>query len=77
MKDGWFEQPEDLTQGHWTLHKAVFAPRGGAEMFAYDVDGDGDSDVITSLAAHEYGLSWHEQTPQGFKEHLIMGDRPG
>ena len=77
MKDGWFEQPEDLTQGHWTLHKAAFAPRGGAEMFAYDVDGDGDNDVITSLAAHEYGLAWHEQTPQGFKEHLIMGDRPG
>ena len=75
MKDGWFEQPEDLTQGLWTLHKAAFAPRGGAEMFAYDVDGDGDNDVITSLAAHEYGLSWHEQTPQGFKEHLIMGDR--
>lgn len=77
MKDGWFEQPEDLTQGLWTLHKAVFAQRGGAEMFAYDVDGDGDNDVITSLAAHEYGLAWHEQTPQGFKEHLIMGDRPG
>lgn len=76
MKDGWFEQPEDLTQGLWTLHKAAFAPRGGAEMFANDVDGDGDSDVITSLAAHEYGLAWHEQTPQGFKEHLIMGDRP-
>jgi len=75
FKDGWFEQPEDLTQGHWTLHKAVFAPRGGAEMFAYDVDGDGDNDVITSLAAHEFGLSWHEQTPYGFKEHLIMGDR--
>jgi len=77
MKDGWFEQPEDLTQGRWTLHKVSFAPRGGAEMFAYDVDGDGDNDVITSLAAHEYGLVWHEQTPQGFKEHLIMGDRPG
>lgn len=76
MKDGWFEQPEDLTQGHWTLHKAAFAPRGGAEMFAYDVDGDGDNDVITSLAAHEFGLAWHEQTPTGFKEHLIMGDRP-
>lgn len=75
MKDGWFEQPEDLTQGLWTLHKLPFAPRGGAEMYAYDVDGDGDNDVITSLAAHEYGLSWHEQTPQGFKEHRIMGDR--
>jgi hypothetical protein len=77
IKDGWFEQPENLMDGHWKLHKATFAQRGGAEMFAYDVDGDGDNDVITSLAAHEYGLAWHEQTPQGFKEHLIMGDRPG
>ena len=75
MKDGWFEQPEDLTRGLWTLHKVVFATRGGAEMYAYDVDGDGDNDVITSLAAHEFGLSWHEQTPSGWKEHLIMGDR--
>lgn len=77
MKDGWLEQPEDLTQGFWDLHKAGFAQSGGAEMYACDVDGDGDNDVITSLAAHEYGLAWHEQTPQGFKEHLIMGDRPG
>lgn len=44
-------------------------------MHAYDVDGDGDSDVITSLAAHEFGLSWWEQTSDGFEEHLIMGDR--
>jgi hypothetical protein len=77
MKDGWFEQPEDPARGRWALHRAAFAPRGGAEMHAYDVDGDGDNDVITSLAAHEFGLAWHEQTPGGFKEHLIMGDRPG
>lgn len=30
-------------------------------MHVYDVDGDGDGDVITSLAAHGYGLSWFEQ----------------
>ncbi len=74
MKDGWFEQPEDLTIGHWQLHKVPFASPGGAEMYAYDVDGDGDNDVITSLAAHDFGLSWHEQTPVGFKEHRILGD---
>lgn len=77
MKDGWFEQPDDLTEGLWKLHRVPFATPGGAEMFAYDVDGDGDNDVITSQAAHEHGLSWHEQTPTGFKEHLIMGDRAG
>ena len=49
-------------------------------MFAYDVDGDGDNDVITSLAAHDFGLAWYEQIRDGdatkFRQHLIMGDRP-
>jgi len=80
MKDGWFEQPAALG-GRWQLHAARFAPAGGAEMYAYDVDGDGDSDVITSLAAHDFGLAWHEQIKQdgqfAFRQHLIMGDQPG
>ncbi len=81
MKDGWFAQPEKPADGQkWTLHAARFAPAGGAEMYAYDVDGDGDRDVITSLAAHEYGLAWHEQIKDGdkiaFRQHVIMGDRP-
>jgi hypothetical protein len=29
-------------------------------MFVYDVDGDGDADVVSS-SAHDYGLWWHEQ----------------
>ncbi len=75
-KDGWFEQPGALGgESLWKFHPVPFAPRGGAEIHAYDVDGDGDNDVITSLAAHEFGLSWWEQSPDGFKEHLIMGDR--
>jgi hypothetical protein len=80
FKDGWFEQPEKLG-GRWQQHAARFAPIGGAEMYAYDVDGDGDSDVITSLAAHDFGLAWHEQIREGgeiaFRRHLIMGDQPG
>jgi hypothetical protein len=64
----------------WTFHPVKFASPGGAEMYAYDVDGDGDSDVITSLAAHEFGLAWHEQVRDGekisFRRHLIMGDKP-
>lgn len=80
MKDGWFEQPTTLDAGNWTLHKANFAGPGGAEIYAYDIDGDGDNDVITSLAAHEFGLAWHEQVKDGdkiaFRRHLIMGDRP-
>ena len=49
-------------------------------MYAYDVDGDGDNDVITSLAAHDFGLAWYEQDKSGgepvFRMHLIMGDQP-
>ena len=78
FKDGWFEQPADSAgDPQWKLHKVKFCEPGGADMFAYDVDGDGDSDVITSLAAHDYGLAWHEQLPSGkFKQHTIMGRKP-
>ena len=71
MKDGWFEQPAKLADGErWTLHAARFAPAGGAEMYAYDVDGDGDNDVITSLAAHDFGLAWHEQIKDGEQDRV-------
>ncbi len=65
----------------WISHKASFSNAyGGAEMYAYDVDGDGDNDIITSQAAHDFGLSWYEQIPEGdeakFKHHLIMGSHP-
>jgi hypothetical protein len=80
-KDGWFEQPADVSDApRWKFHAVKFAARGGAEMHAYDVDGDGDNDVITSLAAHEFGLAWHEQVRDAekvsFRQHLIMGDQP-
>ena len=76
---GWFEQPDanaDTTR--WLSHAAAFTTAyGGAEMFAYDVDGDGDSDIITSNAAHHFGLAWYEQVGAGdeisFHRHLIMG----
>ena len=48
-------------------------------MFTYDVDGDGDNDIITALDAHGWGLAWFEQTSADgqidFKQHKIMGDR--
>jgi hypothetical protein len=46
-------------------------------MYAYDVNGDGRNDVITSLAAHGFGLAWYEQQGDGsFQQHLIMGQKP-
>ena len=81
-RNGWFEQPGSLENDpKWEFHEVPFAPIGGADMFAYDVDGDGDNDVITSLAAHDFGLAWHEQVKEGgktsFKKHLIMGEKAG
>lgn len=79
---GWFEQPENEDgKSRWRLHTASFTPDyGGAEMHAYDVDGDGDNDVITSLAAHDFGLAWYEQVKEGdqvaFKQRLLMGSHP-
>ncbi len=37
---------------------------GGAQMFAYDFDGNGTNDVFTSLAAHRYGVAVYLQTKQ-------------
>ncbi len=79
MKDGWFEQPATLGEStRWVFNRAKFTTTGGAEMYAYDVDGDGDNDVITSLAAHDFGVVWHEQLREGdkiaFRQHTIVGD---
>jgi hypothetical protein len=79
-KGGWWEQPPSLAGAPlWTKHDADFGP-GGAQMFAYDVNGDGLNDVITSLEAHGYGLAWFEQARRDgqitFRRHLIMGREP-
>ena len=80
-KDGWFHNPGAEREGLWDFHPFEFAGPGGAEMYAYDVNGDGRNDVITSLDAHAYGLVWWEQTNSdsgeiAFKRHLIMGAKP-
>jgi hypothetical protein len=42
-------------------------------MFAYDVNGDGRSDVVTALRGHGFGLAWFEQTQSGgWERHMIM-----
>jgi hypothetical protein len=77
--DGWWEQPSSRDTAPWTKHAFRFAKRGGAQMFAYDVDGDGDADIVTALDAHGWGLAWFEQLREKgeipFRQHKIMGDR--
>lgn len=81
INDGWYQHPATVDAGNsWTFHRHRFSQgRGGAQMFATDVDGDGDNDVISAIDAHGWGLAWyeHRKTDTGirFREQLIMGDR--
>ncbi|MEJ6579160.1 MAG: VCBS repeat-containing protein [Akkermansiaceae bacterium] len=83
-KEGWYEAPADpLAPGDWKFHPYHFSEPGGAQMLVFDVDGDGDNDVITSLAAHAWGLAWFENQPTDgkvdFKKHILLPeeDKPG
>lgn len=74
IKEGWWQAPKDPTQNNWEFHQAKLGPNC-ADMLVYDVDNDGDDDVITT-SAHDYGIWWFEQqpgtdTPQ-FEQHLIF-----
>ncbi|MEO7297400.1 MAG: VCBS repeat-containing protein [Verrucomicrobiota bacterium] len=83
-KTAWWEQPKSLEGDPvWQRHEFPFSTgQGGAQMYAYDVNGDGLSDVITSLNAHGYGLVWYEQLREknakgemDFKQHVILKDK--
>jgi hypothetical protein len=70
---GWWEQPASLDGDPvWPRHEQSFGP-GGTQMFAYDIDGDGDNDVVATLEAHGYGVAWFEQTDSSFVAHTISG----
>ena len=67
--DGWWEAPSDKTQSPWVFHPVK---SGGpcSQMYVFDFDGDGDNDVLSS-SAHQVGMWWHEQSPQGWTTHQI------
>jgi hypothetical protein len=80
-RSGWWQQPA-AGGTTWTQHTVDFGVGltgtrpsnwGGAQMAVFDVDGDGDGDVVTALAAHRYGLSWFEQVDADhFTPHEIL-----
>lgn len=76
---GWWEQPASLEDDpEWVFHPVEIGP--GAQMFAYDLDGDGGRDLISSLHAHGWGLAWFRQETSesgetGFSRQLIMGEK--
>jgi hypothetical protein len=56
---GWWEQPRKQDGKPWKFHPANLGP-DCANMFAFDMDGDGKNDIISS-SAHQIGMWWHEQ----------------
>jgi len=77
----WWEQPASLKDDpEWKQHDAIFN-NGGSQMFAYDVNGDGLNDVITSYEGHGYCVLWYEQTKEdgvvGWNRHAITGGNIG
>lgn len=80
---GWWEQPASLAGDPvWAFHAVDFG-KGGAQMYTYDVNGDGRADVVTSIDAHKYGVSWFEQMPPAagaaspaWREHPILSRDP-
>ncbi len=80
LHEGWWEQPAERG-AIWKEHRFRFGDgRGGAQMLVYDIDGDGDHDIVSAIDAHLWGLAWYEQvrTADGaitFNEHKMMGER--
>jgi hypothetical protein len=76
----WLQPPGSTGATPWPF-RAQPLGAGGAQMFALDVDGDGDADLVTSLAAHGYGLAWYEhqgtQPEPVFVEHVFSPATPG
>jgi hypothetical protein len=89
IHEGWWEQPASPGESPWKFHAVQFHPPkrepsdptrenpSCADMYAYDVDGDGDNDVLCS-SAHMYGVWWHENKTGGdnptFVPHVIRDD---
>lgn len=71
VKQGWWQAPRRPTRNNWKFHPADLG-EDCANMLVYDVDKDGDSDVITS-SAHRYGIWWFEQLDDmKFEKHVIF-----
>jgi hypothetical protein len=77
---GWWEAPAEKPSGPWQFHPYKLSkdnksdPLKGADIHVYDLDLDGDNDLVTSCA-HEFGVWWFENvggnSKPEFKYHLI------
>ena len=70
----------DMTPDGVAVFSSIY---GGSQMYVDDVNGDGLPDVISTIAAHGYGLAWWEQRATKdpmtkaptFQRHLIVNKR--
>jgi hypothetical protein len=77
-KDGWWENPGGSTEELWSFRPFQFSATGGAQMFAVDFDGDGRNEILTSVAAHGFGLVYYKATSDKatqFDRFEIMTDK--
>ncbi|HZT83431.1 MAG TPA: VCBS repeat-containing protein [Gemmataceae bacterium] len=56
---GWWEQPAKDDGKPWKFHPANLGD-ACADMFCYDMDGDGKADILSS-SAHKFGIWWYQQ----------------
>ena len=78
---GWWEQPESIEGDPLWQHHSWPFELDGAQMLVYDVDGDGDNDIVTAIACHGYGIAWLEHTKATngaivFKLHRFINAKP-
>lgn len=59
VPQGWWEQPGKADGTPWKFHPA-YITEACADMYTYDLDGDGKADIISS-SAHNYGFWWSQQ----------------
>ena len=77
---GWWEAPEKRDSALWAFHPLPLAkdnqgaPLHASNIYAMDLDLDGDNDLILS-SAHAFGIWWFENpgkdSAEPFKYHLI------
>ncbi|MCW0219822.1 MAG: FG-GAP-like repeat-containing protein, partial [Prosthecobacter sp.] len=53
----WWQAGTESKTAPWAPHTFSAGGSGGAQIFAYDFDGDGRNDIATALSAHRYGVS--------------------
>jgi hypothetical protein len=71
---GWLEQPEKIDD-EWMWHKEFELPKASIPILVFDVENDGDADLIWGVG-HGYGIYWMEQVTDAagkrvWKQHEI------